>query len=137
MDKQLYSVLGPERIVSIVSRFYDLVFQDEAWFTSVFKRVGSKERHVLTQSSMWIDVMGGGMQYHGGEFRLNFHHNHNASVIGELNPRVIRRINFMNMTSEQVEALSEVDIKAELQARGVDVSELTNKQALINKALSL
>ena len=75
---QLYSVLGRTRIVSIVSRFYRRVFEDEAWFASVFERVASKERHVKTQSSMWIDVMGGGLQYHGGEFRLNFHHTHNA-----------------------------------------------------------
>jgi len=27
---------------------------------------------------MWIDVMGGGFFYQGGEYRLNFHHTHNA-----------------------------------------------------------
>ena len=27
---------------------------------------------------MWLDVMGGGLKYHGAEFRLNFHHQHNA-----------------------------------------------------------
>lgn len=75
---QLYSVMGAERIIAIVSRFYDRVFEDERWFTSVFERVGGKNRHVQTQSAMWIDVMGGGSQYHGGEFRLNFHHTHNA-----------------------------------------------------------
>ena len=191
---QLYSVLGRARIISIVSRFYRRVFEDEAWFTSVFERVATKERHVKTQSSMWIDVMGGGMQYHGGEFRLNFHHTHNAlelmndrgaarwielmvetlndpdidytddervrpaintfldffvgkyakefdfevtSVFGETNPPLKRRINFMNMSSDQVEALTKEEIIDELEARGVDVSEYTGKQALVNKALSL
>jgi len=191
---QLYSVLGTERIVSIVTRFYNRVFQDEDWFTAVFQRVASKDRHIQTQSSMWVDVMGGGMYYHGAEFRLNFHHTHNAlelmnergatrwvelmvatlneadidytadprvrpaintflhffmnkyekdfnfeihSVFGELNPPVIRRINFMNMTSEQVEALSEKELMDELKAREIDVSKLLDKQALVNKALSL
>ena len=27
---------------------------------------------------MWVDVIGGGFKYHGAEFRLNFHHQHNA-----------------------------------------------------------
>ena len=191
---QLYSVLGRTRIVSIVSRFYRRVFEDEAWFASVFERVASKERHVKTQSSMWIDVMGGGLQYHGGEFRLNFHHTHNAlelmnergatrwielmvdtlndpdvdytddervrpaintfldffvgkyakdfnfevkSVFGEINPPLKRRINFMNMTIQQVEALSEQELADELKIRGIDVVQLDGKQALVNKALSL
>ena len=27
---------------------------------------------------MWLDAMGGGLKYHGAEFRLSFHHQHNA-----------------------------------------------------------
>lgn len=75
---QLYSVLGQDPIVGIVQRFYERVFADEAWFTSVFARVGDLGHHINTQASMWIDVMGGGPYYHGGDFRLNFHHTHNA-----------------------------------------------------------
>lgn len=75
---QLFSVLGPERIVAIVRNFYRRVFADEDWFVSVFARVGGIEHHVMTQVSMWADVMGGGPYYHGGDFRLNFHHTHNA-----------------------------------------------------------
>lgn len=75
---QLYSVLGQDPIVGIVQRFYERVFRDEEWFTSVFKRVGPLGHHINTQASMWIDVMGGGPYYHGAEFRLNFHHTHNA-----------------------------------------------------------
>ena len=30
---------------------------------------------------MWIDVMGGGPYYHGAEYRLNFHHTHNAMAL--------------------------------------------------------
>jgi len=75
---QLYSVLGQDPILRIVSAFYERVFADEPWFTSVFERVGGVDHHINTQASMWIDVMGGGPYYHGAEFRLSFHHTHNA-----------------------------------------------------------
>ena len=75
---QLYSVLGQDPIVRLIQRFYERVFADEPWFTDVFARVGGIDRHINTQAAMWIDVMGGGPYYHGGEFRLNFHHTHNA-----------------------------------------------------------
>jgi len=75
---QLYSVLGQQRIVSIVRHFYTKVYQDDLWFSSVFRQIGDLNHHVNTQSSMWLDVMGGGLTYHGAEFRLNFHHQHNA-----------------------------------------------------------
>ena len=191
---QLYSVLGPQRIVAIVSRFYDRVYDDEHWFKSVFTRIAPKERHINTQSAMWIDVMGGGHQYHGGEFRLNFHHTHNAhelmnnrgaerwvtlmrntlndpdidftadsrvrpainsfltffmdkyasefqfencSAFGETNPPLKRRINFLNMTTTAVEALPEQELRKELTARGIDISQFMDKQTLVNKALNL
>ena len=75
---QLFSVLGQNNIVRIVHKFYDRVYRDEPWFTSVFARIGDASHHVRTQASMWLDVMGGGFFYHGAEFRLNFHHQHNA-----------------------------------------------------------
>ena len=75
---QLYSVLGQDPIVEIIKNFYERVFDDEEWFTSVFERVGGIGHHINTQAAMWIDVMGGGPYYHGAEFRLNFHHTHNA-----------------------------------------------------------
>jgi len=191
---QLYSVLGPERIVAIVRNFYERVFDDEDWFTSVFARVGGVEHHIMTQSAMWIDVMGGGPAYHGADFRLHFHHTHNAiqlmnekgatrwtelmvrtldacashmaddprvrpaintfldffmgkyardfafenkSVFGDTNPPVRRKINFMNMTTEAIEALSEEELRQALEERGVDVSAYPGKQDLVNKALML
>jgi truncated hemoglobin YjbI len=75
---QLYSVLGQKRIVRIVQSFYQRVYRDEPGFSSVFARIGDTSHHVRTQSAMWLDVMGGGFKYHGAEFRLNFHHQHNA-----------------------------------------------------------
>jgi truncated hemoglobin YjbI len=75
---QLYSVLGQDRIVKIVQAFYKRVYADEEWFRGVFARIGAMQRHVNSQAGMWIDVMGGGRAYHGGEYRLSFHHTHNA-----------------------------------------------------------
>ena len=191
---QLYSVLGPDRIVAIVTDFYKRVFTDEEWFTSVFARVGGVDHHIMTQSSMWIDVMGGGPAYHGGDFRLNFHHTHNAmqlmngkgaerwtrlmvqtldasarhmtddprvrpaintfldyfmdkyardfafennSVFGDLNPPLKRKLNFMAMTTEAIEALSEEELREALEDLGVDASAYPGKRELVNKALML
>jgi truncated hemoglobin YjbI len=191
---QLYSVLGPIRVQNFVRKFYQHVFADEHWFSSVFARIGGIEHHVNTQSAMWIDVMGGGLAYHGGEFRLSFHHTHNAIQLmndkgaeqwvkhmvdtlndpsidltndsrvrsavntflghfmgkyaaefkfrnshqfGDINPIVKRKINFLNMSSDAIEALSEDDLKDALSARGIDVSKLDCKSELVNQALRL
>jgi len=190
---QLYSVLGQDPIVKIVENFYERVFADEKWFTSVFARVGGIGHHINTQASMWIDVMGGGPYYHGAEFRLNFHHTHNAiqlmnskgaerwsqlmldtledsaplmsdprvrlsintflahfmtkysedftfenrSFFGETNPPYKRKINFLRMTTEAIEALSEGELSDALAERGVDVSQYQGKKALVSKALMM
>lgn len=191
---QLYSILGQEPIVRIVSDFYQRVFDDEDWFTSVFAKVGDVGHHINTQASMWIDVMGGGPYYHGAEFRLSFHHAHNAHqlmtdkgaerwsqlmldtlnsadeflsddprvrisintflahfmgkyarefsfenrfIFGETNPAMKRKINFLKMTTQEIEALSETEIATALTDRGVDVSKYDGKPALVNKALMM
>ena len=191
---QLFSVLGPDRIVRIVENFYTRVFADEDWFVSVFARVGGVNHHINTQASMWADVMGGGPYYHGADFRLSFHHTHNAiqlmnqrgaerwtalmvktledceaqmtddprvrpalntfldhfmgkyaqefafantSVFGELNPPLKRRINFMKMTSEAIEALSEDELRTALEENGVDTAPYPGKRELVEKALML
>ncbi|WP_170766066.1 hypothetical protein [Ruegeria lacuscaerulensis] len=191
---QLFSVIGQDAIVGIVARFYEQVFADEPWFSSVFERVGGLNHHVATQASMWIDVMGGGPYYHGAEFRLSFHHTHNAMVLmndkgaerwvtlmrltldasadlmtddprvrtsintflaffmtkyadefafedrhifGEANGPLKRRINFMKMTTEAIEGLSEQELSDALAERGVDVSQYPDKQALVGKALMM
>jgi len=78
---QLYSVLGQDPIVGIVSDFYRRVFDDEKWFRTPFARVGDVNHHIGAQASMWLDVMGGGPYYHGAEYRLNFHHIQNAHML--------------------------------------------------------
>ncbi len=191
---QLYSVLGRTRIVNILKSFYERVYDDENWFTSVFARIGGADHHIATQSAMWLDVMGGGLAYHGGEFRLNFHHSHNAiqlmnekgaarwaslmvatlndsaihmtedarvrpsintfltyflgkyakefgfkpsSVFGSTNPPVKFKVNFMNMTSDAIEALTETELREALVGRGVDASKYRGKKELVNKALEM
>ena len=94
---QLFSVLGPDPIIAIVQDFYERVFADEDWFTSVFARVGGVDHHINTQASMWADTMGGGPYYHGAEFRLSFHHTHNAVAL--MNDRGAQRwVKLMNET---------------------------------------
>lgn len=191
---QLYSVLGQDRIVGIVGDFYQRVFADEDWFRAVFARVGGVNHHIGTQASMWIDVMGGGPYYHGGEFRLNFHHTHNAhqlmdekgarrwvklmvetldastdhmtddvrvrpsintfltyffgkyaidfgfenrETFGDLNPPLRLKVNFRNMTSDTIEAMSDDALRDALAGLGVDVSGYQSKSELVSKALAL
>jgi truncated hemoglobin YjbI len=79
---QLYSVLGKALVLGIVKKFYKRVFDDqEEWFRSAFARIAPFDHHVQTQSSMWIDCFGGGQYYHGGQYRLEFHHANNAAAI--------------------------------------------------------
>ena len=189
---QLYSVLGPQRIIDLVRNFYQRVYRDEHWFKAVFERISGIEHHVATQSAMWVDVMGGGLTYHGGEFRRNFHHTHNAMELlndrgaqrwlelmiqtlndpsldltedprvrpalntflnffmgkyardfrfnnsadfGALNPPLKHRLNFMNMSEDDISALSLEALKDELISRGVDVSHYKDKRDYINRAL--
>ena len=191
---QLYSVLGQDRLVDIVRNFYERVFKDEDWFLSVFERVGGLNHHINTQASMWLDVMGAGPYYHGADFRLNFHHTHNAIALmnekgakrwvklmvetldasehhmasdarirpsintflthfmgkyaaefkfknvetfGAINAPMKQKINFMNMTSDAIEALTETELRDALSGRGIDVTDYQAKTDLINKALSL
>ena len=78
---QLHSVLGQDPIVQIVHDFYVRVFAQDAWFRDPFAAVGPVAHHINTQAAMWVDTMGGGPYYHGAEFRLHFHHTHNAITL--------------------------------------------------------
>jgi truncated hemoglobin YjbI len=77
---QLYSLLGDEPIVEIVTNFYSRVLADAdaPWFRRAFTDLDLPiEHHVATQVAYWVDAMGGGRRYHGGNHRLHFHHSHN------------------------------------------------------------
>jgi len=80
---QLFSLLGLDRIHAMVTLFYKRVYADEdaPWFRDAFTRISGIDHHITTQTQFWVDVMGGGRYYHGGDHRLNFHHTHNAAVV--------------------------------------------------------
>ena len=66
------------------------------------------------------------------EFEFSYSH-----VFGDTNPSVKRKINFMNMTSEAIEALTETELREALVGRGVDASVYRGKKELVNKALNM
>merc|ERR1712232_1357548 len=80
---QLYSLLGQDRIVGIVRNLYTRIYADaeEPWLPHAFTRISGMDHHIATQAAFWLDAMGRGKCYHGGEFRLNFHHQHNAAHV--------------------------------------------------------
>lgn len=72
---QLYNILGDEPIVYLITKFYTNIFNDDAeWFKNEFIELGSIEYHVKGQSNFWLDIMGGGQRYIGGEKMLNKRH---------------------------------------------------------------
>lgn len=80
---QLFSLLGLDRIHAMVTLFYQRVYADEEeeWFREAFVRISNMEHHITTQTQFWVDAMGGGKYYHGGDYRLTFHHEHNAESV--------------------------------------------------------
>mmetsp|Transcript_24100 Transcript_24100/g.41271 ORF Transcript_24100/g.41271 Transcript_24100/m.41271 type:complete len:226 (+) Transcript_24100:163-840(+) len=80
---QIYSLIGTKPILQIVTDFYERVFDDTEndWFRGVFVDVAPLNHHIQTQAAYWVDAMGGGKYYHGGNYRLTFHHTHNAREI--------------------------------------------------------
>jgi len=80
---QLYSVLGTDRIIKVVENLYTSIANDEEepWLPHAFTRLCDWEHHIQTQAGFWLDAMGRGKCYHGGEYRLHFHHHHNAGHV--------------------------------------------------------
>jgi len=101
---QLYSLLGSDRIVALVRRFYERVFDDtdDPSFKQAFVQVAGLEHHVETQSAYWIDAMGGGRQYHGSGYRLKFHHENNAKQVMNAEGAT-RWMHHMTLTIEEFE----------------------------------
>ena len=80
---QLYSLIGHKPIYEIVSKFYHRVYHDNdaPWFRDAFTQLAPLQHHIDVQVAYWVDAMGGGRFYPGGNGRLNFHHYHNANDI--------------------------------------------------------
>jgi truncated hemoglobin YjbI len=102
---QLYSLLGEDSINAIVSDFYNRIWNDKTeenkWFVQSFTNVVTLDRAIMTQTHMWIDVMGGGAVYHGGLMRLNFHHERVYQVMNDRGAKVWLR--FMKETLDSVD----------------------------------
>lgn len=98
---QLYSVLGKDRIRGIVCAFYTKIFSDveDAWFKEAFESTGSLEYHVNGQTRFWMDVMGGGAHYKGGERKLSLHHKLSKDVMTDLG--AYRWMTHMNNTLKE------------------------------------
>ena len=71
-----------------------------------------------------------------GKYAEDFQFN-SDSVFGDTNPPVVRKVNFMKMTSDAIEAMTETELRVALVGRGVDASEFHDKKDLVNKALNM
>ena len=73
---QLYSILGEKYIEDLIRLFYTKLFNDNKnkWFSDEFIEIGSIEYHVKGQKKFWLDIMGGGEYYTGGEKKLHNYH---------------------------------------------------------------
>ena len=61
----------------------------------------------------------------------------NCSFFGETNGALRQKINFMKMTEQAIDALSEAELSDALTERGVDISKYEGKDAKVRKALML
>ena len=79
---QLFSILGKDNILNIVTTFYNYVFEDnEIWFRKVFEESGDIEYHIKGQSYFWFDAMGGGKYYRGGKKLVNLKHSNVSEIL--------------------------------------------------------
>ena len=72
---QLYSIIGEKPVSNLIRKFYENIFNDEeSWFKDEFVDLGDIDYHVDGQLRFWLDVMGGGKHYQGGEKKLHLKH---------------------------------------------------------------
>ena len=73
---QLYSIIGEKPVKELIQKFYENIFNDEEepWFRDEFIDLGDIDYHVDGQLRFWLDVMGGGKRYTGGEKKLHLKH---------------------------------------------------------------
>ena len=69
---QLYNILGEKPIEILITKFYKKVLNDNEapWFRDEFADLGDLDYHVKGQTNFWLDIMGGGQRYVGGQKRL-------------------------------------------------------------------
>ena len=82
---QLYSIIGEQPILEVVADFYARIYADvdNDWFRQSFLRSSPDESeiHITAQVQFWVDAMGGGKRYYGGNRRVRFHHEFNGEDV--------------------------------------------------------
>jgi truncated hemoglobin YjbI len=80
---QLYGIIDESDIHDIITTFYSSVLNDteDEVFKNTFKNSGTLEHHVKKQTNFWVDAMGGGKRYPGGEARLELHHDNARAIM--------------------------------------------------------
>lgn len=73
---QLYSIIGQDPLHILIKTFYENILNDDKhpWFRDEFADIGDLDYHIKGQKNFWLDVMGGGKLYNGGERKLNMKH---------------------------------------------------------------
>merc|ERR1711959_132880 len=93
--------------MKIVENLYTRIAADaeEPWLPDAFTRISDWDHHVATQAAFWLDAMGRGKCYHGGEYRLQFHHHHNAGhVMTQQGGCITCDLHWMNLILAQIRA---------------------------------
>lgn len=87
---QLFSILGENNIKLIIETFYKKIFNEKnlELFHNKFIKSGNLDYHIKHQSNYWIDVMGGGKKYLGGEELLNYKHEKIKDIMNFQNSKI-------------------------------------------------
>lgn len=99
---QLYSIIGQDPLHILIKTFYENIFEDDTneWFRGEFADIGDVDYHIKGQKNFWLDVMGGGKLYTGGEKKLHLKHKMVKDIMttkgGEL------WMNYMKITLNEV-----------------------------------
>ncbi|KAL7572592.1 hypothetical protein ACA910_000406 [Epithemia clementina (nom. ined.)] len=103
---QIFSLTGMDPILQLLTNFYNRIYNDHEadWFRSIFMDLASKQHHIQAQTLMWLDCFGGGRLYHGGEFRLNWHHQGTHALPIMTVPGAERWMNHMNAALKEEES---------------------------------
>ena len=99
---QLYSIIGQDPLHILIKTFYENIFDDNkhSWFKDEFAEIGDVEYHVKGQKNFWLDVMGGGKLYTGGEKKLNFKHKLVEDIMTSKGAELW--MNYMKITLDEV-----------------------------------
>ena len=105
------------------------------WAKLMVETLNDTAKH-MTQDTRVRPSINTFLSHFFGKYAAEFNFE-NLETFGDTNPPMKQKFNFMNMTNDAIEAMSETDLKEALIGRGVDVANYQQKTDLVNKALSL